>query len=117
MDGWVAPPRSAFPTSPLRGSGRLGRTPRSCQTISHSQVLMEALTSTFALRRRENGARVNGLHTVAVTERDRLAALARAAGLRLSPADLDHLLPAWKRYVALVEEMRAAIAPEIGDGA
>jgi hypothetical protein len=78
---------------------------------------MEALTSTFALRRRENGARVNGLHTVAVTERDRLAALARAAGLRLSPADLGHLLPAWKRYVALVEEMRAAIAPEIGDNA
>jgi len=49
---------------------------------------------------------------VPVTERDRLAALARAAGLRLSAEDLDHLLPAWKRYLALVEEMRAAIAPD-----
>jgi hypothetical protein len=48
-----------------------------------------------------------------VTERDRLAAQARAAGLRLTKADLEALLPAWKRYRALVEELRAAIAPEL----
>jgi hypothetical protein len=52
---------------------------------------------------------------VAVTERDRLAGLARAAGLGLTLADLDRLLPAWKRYVALVEEMRAAIAPALDE--
>lgn len=51
---------------------------------------------------------------MAVTERDRLAAAASAAGLRLSPADLEALLPAWKRYLALVEDLRAAIAPEPG---
>ncbi|HVH65673.1 MAG TPA: hypothetical protein VM674_06510 [Candidatus Acidoferrum sp.] len=48
-----------------------------------------------------------------MTERERLAALARAAGLRLSTAELDALLPAWKRYEALVEELRAAIAPDL----
>jgi len=47
-----------------------------------------------------------------MTERDRLAAAARAAGLRLASSDLDRLLPAWKRYMALVEELRAALAPE-----
>jgi hypothetical protein len=52
---------------------------------------------------------------VPVTERDRLAAAARAAGLRLSPADVVALLPAWKRYLALVEELRAAVAPEDTD--
>jgi hypothetical protein len=52
------------------------------------------------------------LHTVPVTERDRLAAAARAAGLRLASGDLDRLLPAWKRYVALVEELRAQVTPE-----
>jgi hypothetical protein len=54
---------------------------------------------------------------VPVTERDGLAAAARAAGLRLSAADLAALLPAWKRYLALVEQLRAALAPEDGDGA
>ncbi|HET9847464.1 MAG TPA: hypothetical protein VFR68_02770 [Candidatus Dormibacteraeota bacterium] len=48
-----------------------------------------------------------------MTERDRLAAQVRTAGLRLSKADLDALLPAWKRYQALVEELRAAIAPDL----
>jgi hypothetical protein len=52
---------------------------------------------------------------VPVTERDLLAAAARAAGLRLSAADVVALLPAWKRYLALVEELRAALAPEDTD--
>jgi hypothetical protein len=59
------------------------------------------------------GGKTHGLHTVAVTERDRLAALARAAGVRLGADDLDALLPAWKRYLALVEELRAAVASEV----
>jgi len=50
------------------------------------------------------------LHTLAVTERERLAAAGRAAGLRLSAADLAALLPAWKRYLALVEALRTAQA-------
>jgi len=45
-------------------------------------------------------------------ERDRLAAAARTAGLRLTAADLEALGPAWKRYQALVEELRSALAPE-----
>ena len=53
---------------------------------------------------------------MAVTERERLTALGRSAGLRLSAADLTALLPAWKRYLALVEELRAAIASEDLDG-
>ena len=51
-----------------------------------------------------------------VTERDQLAAAGRAAGLRLSAADVAALLPAWKRYLALVEQLRAAVAPEDADG-
>ena len=47
-----------------------------------------------------------------VTERERLAAAGRAAGLRLSPGDVAALLPAWKRYLALVEELRAVMAAE-----
>ena len=50
-----------------------------------------------------------------VTEREQLTAAARAAGLRLSPADVMALLPAWKRYLTLVEELRAAVAPEDTD--
>jgi hypothetical protein len=49
---------------------------------------------------------------VPVTERELLTAAARAAGLRLSAADVVALLPAWKRYLALVEQLRAAVAPE-----
>jgi hypothetical protein len=49
---------------------------------------------------------------VPVTQRDRLAASARAAGLRLASGDLDRLLPAWKRYLALVETLRAQVAPD-----
>jgi hypothetical protein len=52
-----------------------------------------------------------------VTERERLAAAARVAGLRLSAADVVALLPAWKRYLALVEQLRAAVAPEDPDAA
>jgi len=51
-----------------------------------------------------------------VTERDILAAAARSAGLRLSAADMEALLPAWKRYQALVEALRAAVVPEDADG-
>jgi len=40
------------------------------------------------------------------------AAATRAAGLRLTATDLEALAPAWKRYLALVEELRAALAPE-----
>jgi hypothetical protein len=53
---------------------------------------------------------------VAVTERERLAAAGRAAGLRLSAGDVAALLPAWKRYLALVEELRAAVAAQELDG-
>jgi len=56
------------------------------------------------------------LHTVPVTQRQQLTAAARAAGLRLSAADVVALLPAWKRYLALVEQLRAAVAPEDTDG-
>jgi hypothetical protein len=52
------------------------------------------------------------LHTVSVTERERLAAAGRAAGLRLSAGDVASLLPAWKRYLALVEQLRAALEAE-----
>jgi len=52
---------------------------------------------------------------VPVTERERLAAAGRAAGLRLGAGDVAALLPAWKRYLALVEELRAAVAPEDPD--
>jgi len=52
---------------------------------------------------------------VPVTERDQLAATARAAGLRLTPKDLSDLLPAWKRYLRLVEQLRAAMTPEDWD--
>lgn len=51
-----------------------------------------------------------------VTEREKLTAAARAVGLRLSTADLTALLPAWKRYLVLVEELRAALVPEDPDG-
>ena len=50
-----------------------------------------------------------------VTERDRLGALTRAAGLRLSHEELDALLPAWKRYRALVEALRAEMEPAAVD--
>jgi hypothetical protein len=42
-----------------------------------------------------------------MTERDQLAAAARAAGLRVSPRELERLLPGWRRYQALVLAMRA----------
>jgi hypothetical protein len=54
---------------------------------------------------------------VPVTERERLAAAGRAAGLRLSDADAAALLPAWKRYLALVEQLRASVPPKEGNDA
>ncbi|HYS03464.1 MAG TPA: hypothetical protein VET82_14050 [Candidatus Eisenbacteria bacterium] len=42
-----------------------------------------------------------------MTERDQLAAAARAAGLRVSPRELERLLPGWRRYQALVRALRA----------
>jgi hypothetical protein len=52
---------------------------------------------------------------VAVTESDELAQTARAVGLRLTPADVKALLPAWKRYRALVEELRKATTSDAVD--
>jgi hypothetical protein len=52
---------------------------------------------------------------VPVTEREQLAAAARAVGLRLTAKDLANLLPAWKRYLGLVEQLRAAMPPEDWD--
>lgn len=43
-----------------------------------------------------------GWHTVAVTQRDQLEAALRGAALRLSPVEVDALLPAWRRYRDLV---------------
>jgi predicted dehydrogenase len=42
-----------------------------------------------------------------MTERNQLAAAARAAGLRVSLSELERLLPAWRRYQDLVDAMRA----------
>ncbi|HEY8736796.1 MAG TPA: hypothetical protein VIO62_07105 [Candidatus Dormibacteraeota bacterium] len=39
-----------------------------------------------------------------MTQRDRLADALRAADLRLSPVEIDALLPAWIRYRALVDD-------------
>lgn len=50
-----------------------------------------------------------------VTERELLAAAAQAAGLRLTAQDVADLLPAWKRYLGLVEQLRAAMPPEDWD--
>ncbi|GAC1481050.1 MAG: hypothetical protein PVSMB9_06120 [Candidatus Dormibacteria bacterium] len=40
---------------------------------------------------------------MAVTQREQLACALKAAGLRLSPVEIDALLPAWTRYRALVD--------------
>jgi hypothetical protein len=56
------------------------------------------------------------LHTDSVTERDRLAALARAAGFGLLPEDLEALLPAWNRYQELVAALKAAEEDPGGPG-
>jgi hypothetical protein len=52
---------------------------------------------------------------VPVTEREELAAAGRAAGLRLTAQEVTDLLPAWKRYQGLVEELRVAMALEDWD--
>ncbi len=46
---------------------------------------------------------------LAVTERELLQALVRAAGLRISGDDLDALLPAWRRYQEQVAFLRQAV--------
>jgi hypothetical protein len=46
---------------------------------------------------------------LAVTEREVLQALVRAAGLRISGDDLDALLPAWRRYQKQVAFLRQAV--------
>jgi len=46
---------------------------------------------------------------VAVTQRERFDAALRAAGLRLSPMEIDALLPAWLRYRTLVTAFEASI--------
>ncbi|HEY0492473.1 MAG TPA: hypothetical protein VGD57_03300 [Candidatus Dormibacteraeota bacterium] len=45
-----------------------------------------------------------------MTERDRLDAALRAAGLKLSPSEVAALLPAWRRYRGLVETFLQATA-------
>jgi hypothetical protein len=44
-----------------------------------------------------------------VTKREQLAAHARAAGLKLSAADLDRLVRPWQRYTAVVTALREAL--------
>jgi len=44
-----------------------------------------------------------------------LAAAARAAGLRVSPSELQRLLPGWRRYQALLQAMRAEAARQQPD--
>src|SRR5207247_8764759 len=103
-------PASAFPRAG-GGNRSLGRTHRSCQTFSHSQVVMGPRTRPAPHKATTKTPAGHGLHTVPMTERDLLAAAARTAGLRLTTADLEALGPAWKRYQALVEELRSALAP------
>jgi predicted dehydrogenase len=49
-----------------------------------------------------------------MTEREQLRAAARAAGLRLTPGELERLLPAWRRYQDLVRAMRKHATRELG---
>lgn len=49
-----------------------------------------------------------------MTERDQLAAIARAAGLRVSPSELERLLPSWRRYQDLVRAMRKQVSQDSG---
>ncbi len=42
-------------------------------------------------------------------ERDRLREAARAMELPLTPTDAERLVPAWRRYLALVESLREAM--------
>jgi len=83
--------------------------------LSNHFALASGDEAAEASARAFSGRKSHRLHTVPVTERDRLAALTRAAGLRLSREDLDALLPAWKRYRALVATLRAEMEPAPGD--
>src|SRR5207253_11253982 len=47
----------APPQEPAGGNGRLGRSHRSCQTISHSQVVMEPPTESFPRKEEKNACR------------------------------------------------------------
>lgn len=53
-------------------------------------------------------------HTVAMQIADRLQAAAQAAGLGLTQAELQALLPAYRRYLALVLTLREAL--DVGEG-
>jgi hypothetical protein len=52
---------------------------------------------------------------VAVTQREHLACALAAAGLRLSPVEVDALLPAWIRYRTIVDAFLSAQEPEIAE--
>ncbi|MDQ6710050.1 MAG: hypothetical protein M3Z11_05780 [Candidatus Dormibacteraeota bacterium] len=43
-----------------------------------------------------------------MTQREQLTSALQAAGLRLSPVEIDALLPAWTRYRALVDSFLEA---------
>lgn len=55
----------------------------------------------------------SGWRSPRLTERERLKGLTLAAGLRLSRAELERLLPLWRRYQALVSELREQVNDEI----
>ncbi|MDQ6883708.1 MAG: hypothetical protein M3077_05645 [Candidatus Dormibacteraeota bacterium] len=47
-----------------------------------------------------------------MTLREQLTSALQAAGLRLSPVEIDALLPAWTRYRALVDAFLTAVPPD-----
>ena len=51
-----------------------------------------------------------------MTEREILRARAATAGLRLSPVELDALLPAWRRYLELLRALEEALPEEVPGG-
>ena len=52
-----------------------------------------------------------------MTERKLLSARAASAGLRLGPVEVDELLPAWRRYLELLEELEEALPGDTIGGA
>src|SRR5205823_3687486 len=95
-------------SSPSSAADQLFVTSNCKNLFSRSMVKAIPALSKMASRARYR----TPINSGPLTERDRLAAATRAAGLRLTAADLEALRPAWKRYLALVEELRAALAPE-----
>ena len=51
-----------------------------------------------------------------MTEREALAAAARAAGLRLRAGDLEALEGAWRRYRELMSKLGQALADDAPSG-